>query len=84
MKAAEIAKCPIVPVCLYDTWKVYGISSLKKIYPRYEILKPISYEEYSALSRYEAAQLIKSRIQEKIDELDNLSKETETNEVFTN
>lgn len=84
MKAAEIAKCPIVPVCLYDTWKVYGISSLKKIYPRYEILKPISYEEYGALSRYEAAQLIKSRIQEKIDELDNLSKEIETNEVFTN
>ncbi len=84
MKAAYIAKCPIVPICLYDTWKVYGISSLKKIYPKYTVLKPISYEEYANLTKRETVELIKQRIQDKINELDNIEKDIKTNEVFTN
>ena len=62
-------KCPIVPVCLYDTYKVYGIRSFKKVYPEIHILKPISYEEYKDLNVKEIADLVKKKIQEKLDEI---------------
>lgn len=62
-------KCPIVPVCLYDTYKVYGIRSFRKVYPEIHILKPIPYEEYKDLDIKQIADLIKNRIQEKLDEL---------------
>ena len=63
------AKCPIIPVCLYDTYKVYGIRSFKKVYCEVHILKPICYEEYKDLNVKEIAELIKNKIQNKIDEL---------------
>ena len=62
-------KCPIVPVCLYDTYKVYEIRSFKKVYPEIHILKPISYKEYKDLNVKEIAELVKKRIQEKLDEI---------------
>lgn len=65
------SKCLIVPIVLYDTYKVFSISSLKKIYPEVHFLKCIEYDEYKDLTKNELAQLIKDRMQEKIDELNN-------------
>lgn len=63
---------PIIPVCLYDTYKVYNVNSLKKVSCEVHYLKPIYYEEYKDLSKQEIANLVKNRIQDKISELDNL------------
>ncbi len=63
------AKCPIVPVTLWDTHKVYGENSLKKVSCSVHFLKPIFYDEYGTLNKNEIVELIKSRIQEKLDEL---------------
>ncbi len=64
--------CPITPIVLYDSYKVFSVSSLKKIYPEVHYLKQITYEEYKDLSKKELADLIKMRMQEKTDELDTM------------
>lgn len=66
------SKCPITPIVLYDSYKVFSISSLRKIYPEVHYLKQITYDEYKDLSKKELADLIKTRMQEKIDELNKL------------
>jgi len=77
-RAAYKAKCPIVPICLYDSWRVFNVSSLKKIYPEVHILEPIYYDEYKDLSKNELCDLLKERIQTKLNEI-----EREKNEIFT-
>ncbi len=88
LKSAYMSECIIVPICLYDSWRVFGISSFKKIYPEVHFLKPIYYEEYKDLSRKDLAELVKSRINEKSNELKLEKKEVEVgenqNEVFIN
>ena len=61
----------IVPICLYDTYKVFGTNSLKPVTCEIHYLKPILYSEYKDLSKVELAELVKSRIQEKLDEIKN-------------
>lgn len=68
MRFVYKAKCPIVPVTLYDTYKVFGINSFKKVECEVHYLEPIYYDEYKDLNKHELAELIKERIQEKIDE----------------
>ncbi len=63
------AKCPIVPVALFDTYKPFGVNSLKKVSCEVHYLAPIYYEEYQNLNKVEIAALIKSRIAEKLDEI---------------
>lgn len=84
LKPAYMAKCVIVPICLYDSWKVFGKSSFRKIYPEVHFLKPISYEEYKDLDRKELAELLKARINEKLIEIKKEKNELgeEENEVL--
>lgn len=60
---------PIVPVCLYNCFKVYQEDGMHKVTAQIHYLKPIYYEEYKDLSKQEIADLVKGRIQEKLDEL---------------
>lgn len=69
LRPAYQSKVQIVPIVLYDTWKVFGISSLKNVYPEVHILEPISYQEYENLSKQELANLIKELMQQKLDEI---------------
>ncbi len=69
------SECPIIPFCLYDTWKVYEDKTLKPLTVYCHILKPIYYEEYAHLSRQELAHLVKERIQEKLDEIEKRKEE---------
>jgi len=67
-KCAVNAKAPIVPVCLIDCFKVFDEKGIRKVYPQIHYLKPIYYEEYQDLSTSELAELVQSRIQDKLDE----------------
>lgn len=69
LKPAYQSKVQIVPIVLYDTWKVFGISSLKNVYPEVHILEPISYQQYENLNKQELANLIKELMQQKLDEI---------------
>lgn len=69
LRPAYASHVPIVPIVLYDTWKVFSISSIKKVYPEAHILPSISYEEYKDLTKQELANLIKQNMQLKLDEI---------------
>lgn len=75
VSAVMSAECPIVPVCLYDTYKVYGINSLRKVSCQVHFLDPIYFAEYKDMTKAELCELVKSRIRDKIDELDRKAKE---------
>ncbi len=68
MRFLKNAKCPIIPVAIYDTYKVFNVNSIKKVSCEVHYLNPIYYEEYQELSKQEIASLIKQRIQAKLDE----------------
>lgn len=69
-KASLKSKTPIVPVVLYDAYKVYNSWQLGKVTTQVHFLKPIQFEEYKDLNTHEIADLVKAKIQEKINELD--------------
>lgn len=62
-------RCPIIPVCLYDTYRVFKDPSLEHLFVECHFLEPIYYEKYQDLSRKELAQLVQERIQKKMDEI---------------
>lgn len=62
------AKCTILPVTIYDTYKVFGKNSLKKVHCEVHFLKPIEYDEYKDMNKAGVADLIKKRIKEKLNE----------------
>ena len=68
------SKTPIVPVVLYDSWKVYNSMSFGKVKSQVHFLKPIAYEEYKDMTTRQIADMVKSRIQNKIDELEKKEK----------
>lgn len=70
LRPAYASHVQIVPIVLYDTWKVFSVSSIKKIYPEAHILPAISYEEYKELTKQELATLIKQKMQSKLDEIE--------------
>ena len=66
-RAAMKAKCPIVPLCFIDSYKVLDQKGSKPVTVQMHYLKPISYEEYKDLKTVDVAELVKSRIQEVLD-----------------
>lgn len=71
-KISLMSKTPIVPVALINSYKVFNGFSLKAIVrTQVHFLEPILYEEYKDLKTHEIAELVKSRIQEKLDEVLN-------------
>lgn len=67
IRPAIDAKVSITPVVLFDTYKVYGKSSMRRIHPEVHFLKPITYEEYKNLEVSELTDLIKNDMQYKLD-----------------
>ncbi len=68
-KAATISKCPIVPVALIDSYKPFSINSLKKVRTQIHYLPAIYFDEYKYLNTNEIADLVKSKIVNKINEV---------------
>ena len=67
-KAATKAKCPIVPVALIDSYKVFNSFGFGKVTTQVHFLEPIPYEEYQGMNTFEIAALVKSRIEAVIEE----------------
>lgn len=65
-RCAIKARCPIVPICLIDSWKPFGVNSLKAVTTYVHFLKPIEYVEYCNMKAAEIGALVKSRISEKL------------------
>lgn len=68
-KASMKSKTPIVPVVLVDSYKVMGVNSLREVTMQVHYLKPICYEEYAGMKTQQIANLVRERIQEKLDEI---------------
>lgn len=65
-KSAVNAKCPIIPVAIMDSYKVFDSKSIKKATVRMAYLKPIYPEEYNKMKTIEIACIVKERIGEYI------------------
>mgnify|MGYP002622505220 CR=1 FL=1 len=63
------SKTPIVPVCIVDSYKsLNGNDVIRPCTTYVYYLKPIMYDEYAGLKKTEIAQLVKDRIQAKMNE----------------
>lgn len=67
-KCATKTGCPILPVALIDSFKVLDQKGCKPVTVQIHYLKPILHEEYKDMNTSEVAALVKSRIQEAIDQ----------------
>lgn len=77
-KCAVKAKAPIVPVALIDSYKVFNTFHFGSVTTQVHFLEPLYYEDYKNLKTKDIADIVKLRIEEKINEV--LGK-TETAEV---
>ena len=66
-KCATKAKAPIVPVAIIDSYKPFGVNSLRKVKTQVHFLAPIFYEEYGKMTTAEIAEMVKGRISSTID-----------------
>ncbi len=65
-KCATRSGAPIVPVAIIDSYKPFGLNSLKKVRTQVHFLEPILPEEYSGMTTAEIAAMVKNRIAEVI------------------
>lgn len=64
---ATHAKCPVVPVTVVDSYKVYGINSLKKVKTKVIFHAPIYYDYYKGLSVRELSDSVKNVIDRELE-----------------
>lgn len=67
-KVAQMAKCPIVPVALVDSYKVYNSPHKGPTTAYVYYLKPIPYEEYKGMKTIQISRLVEGMIKDKIKE----------------
>ena len=64
------AKCPVVPVAILDSYKPFGMNSLRKITTTVVFLPPIPYEQYEGMKAVELSAEVRQRIVEEIDRIE--------------
>ena len=64
---ATKAKCPIVPVTIVDSYKVFGINSLKPIKSKVIFHEPIYYEQYAGMKAEEISDMVKAVIDAELE-----------------
>lgn len=62
-KCSVKSKTPIVPVAIIDSYKVFGLNSIRKVVTQVHFLPPIPFEEYENMSTAEIAALVQERIE---------------------
>ncbi|PKM69577.1 MAG: 1-acyl-sn-glycerol-3-phosphate acyltransferase [Firmicutes bacterium HGW-Firmicutes-19] len=67
LKAAIVAKVPIVPVALIDSYKALDDPKAKKVIIKVRYLQPIHHEEYQSLTIQQLADEVRSRIQQQLE-----------------
>ncbi len=65
--AATHAKCPIIPVTIVDSYKVYGINSLKRVKTKVIYHEPIYHEQYKGMKTREISLTVKGIIDQEIE-----------------
>lgn len=61
--SAYLARCPIVPVLLVDTYRSMNRNNiLVRVRPEVHFLPPIPYDDYKDLSREETTQLVRGKL----------------------
>ena len=68
-KASVNSASPIVPVVLIDSYKAWNTSIWGTVTTQVHFLPPIPFEEYSVLKTGQIANMVRDRIQNKIDEI---------------
>lgn len=69
-KAAQKARCPIVPCALINAFIPFDEKSIRPVTVKLIYLKPMYYEEYQHMKSGEIAQEVKRRIEETIAEFE--------------
>ncbi|MCR4755034.1 MAG: 1-acyl-sn-glycerol-3-phosphate acyltransferase [Lachnospiraceae bacterium] len=69
-KVAKNAEVPIIPVALYDSHLPFDYNSYRRVTTQVCFLEPISFEEYGEMSTKEISELVKNRIEDKLEELE--------------
>lgn len=67
--AALKSKKPIIPVAIYDSWRAMDTAMPGKVTTQVHFLEPITEEEYCDMKKKDICDLVKSRIEEKMQEL---------------
>lgn len=67
-RCATKSHCPIVPVALIDCFRVLDQPGSRPVSVELHYLEPILWEEYQGMKPAEVAELVKARIQDKLDE----------------
>lgn len=70
-KAAQKARCPIVPCALINSFIPFDENSIRPVTVKLIYLPPIYYEEYSSMKSGEIAAEVKRRIEEAIKKYEN-------------
>lgn len=65
-KCATKSGAPIVPVAIIDSYKPFGVNSLRRVKTQVHFLKPILFEEYQGMNTREIAEMVKERIADAI------------------
>lgn len=63
------SKTPIVPVAIYDSYVPYNTMKMGKVKTQVHFLKPILFEEYKDMNTKQIADLVKSKIADKLKEV---------------
>jgi len=66
-RAAIKAKCPVVPIAVIDTYKVFDTKSSAPVDCQLHILSPVMPEEYEGMKAAELAEMVRNRILETIN-----------------
>lgn len=66
-KSAYKAKCPVVPVTVVDSYKPFGINSLKPVTTKVIFMEPIEYEDYKEMQAKELSALVREKIDKEIE-----------------
>ena len=65
------AKCPIIPIAIYDSYKPFTLNSLKRVTTQVHYLEPIPYDQYAGMSTREISDLVFEKISNKIAEIED-------------
>ncbi len=68
-KCAQKAKCPIVPVAIWDSYKPFEGRSLRKVTTQVHFLEAIPYEAYAGKNTAQIRDIVRDRINERMNEI---------------
>lgn len=69
-KCAKMAQVPIVPVAIYDSHLPFDFNSLRKVTTQVYFLDPIYYDEYEEMTTQEISEIVKERIEQQLELLE--------------